>query len=91
MDEKRHVYRCRPGGAAGSAGAAMAQAVKEQAKQADFLFVQTAKGMTFDNSTSKLTLEGVSSVTLFFSDRPNASPEHEDHGVRAFLRICADC
>lgn len=31
-------------------GSAMAQAVKEQsAKQADFLFVQIAKGMTFEN------------------------------------------
>ena len=53
-------------------GSAMAQAVKEkeQAKQADFLFVQTAKGMTFDKSTNKLTLDGISSTTLFFSDRP---------------------
>jgi hypothetical protein len=51
-------------------GSVMAQAVKEQAKQADFLFVQTAKGMSFDKSTNKLTLEGVSPITLFFSDRP---------------------
>jgi|GEM_PF-589774 hypothetical protein len=49
---------------------AMAQAVKEPAKQADFLFVQTAKGMTFDKSANKLTLDGISSTTLFFSDRP---------------------
>jgi hypothetical protein len=48
----------------------MAQAVKEETKQADFLFVQTAKAMTFDKSTNKLTLEGISSTTLFFSDRP---------------------
>ena len=51
-------------------GSALAQAVKEPAKQADFLFVQTAKSMSFDKSTNKLTLEGVSSTTLFFSDRP---------------------
>jgi hypothetical protein len=52
-------------------GFAMAQGVKEQsAKQADFLFVQTAKSMSFDKSTNKLTLESVSSTTLFFSDRP---------------------
>jgi len=51
-------------------GSAMAQAVKEPAKQADFLFVQTAKSMSFDKSTNKLTLDGVSSTTLFFSDRP---------------------
>ena len=53
-------------------GSALAQGVKEkeQAKQADFLFVQTAKGMSFDKSTNKLTLDGISSSTLFFSDRP---------------------
>jgi len=37
---------------------------------ADFLFVQTSKGMHFDKETSTLTLEGVSPVTTFFSDRP---------------------
>ena len=51
-------------------GSVLAQAVKEPAKQADFLFVQTAKSMTFDKSTNKLTLDGISSTTLFFSDRP---------------------
>jgi hypothetical protein len=52
-------------------GSAIAQNAKEQpAKQADFLFVQTAKGMTFDKSTNKLILEGISPVTVFFSDRP---------------------
>jgi hypothetical protein len=52
-------------------GSAMAQSAKdEEAKQADFLFVQTARGMTFDKSTNKLTLDGISSTTLFFSDRP---------------------
>ena len=53
-------------------GSALAQGVKEkeQAKQADFLFVQTAKSMSFDKSTNKLTLRGVGSTTLFFSDRP---------------------
>jgi hypothetical protein len=51
-------------------GSALAQAVKEPAKQADFLFVQTAKGMSFDKSTNKLTLDGISSTTLFFTDRP---------------------
>jgi hypothetical protein len=50
--------------------AALAQAPKEGAKQADFLFVQTAKGMTFDKATNKLTLQGVSPITVFFSDRP---------------------
>ena len=51
-------------------GSVLAQAVKEPPKQADFLFVQTAKRMTFDKSTNKLNLDGISSTTLFFSDRP---------------------
>jgi hypothetical protein len=38
--------------------------------QADFLFVQSAKRMIFDKSTQRLALEGVSPVTIFFSDRP---------------------
>jgi hypothetical protein len=40
------------------------------ADMADFLFVQTAKAMSFDKATSKLTLEGIGNTTLFFSDRP---------------------
>src|SRR5258708_7921596 len=43
---------------------------QEPPKQADFLFVQSSKGMTFDKSTNKLTLTGVSPMTLFFTDRP---------------------
>ena len=37
---------------------------------ADFLFVQTAKGMAFDADQNRLTLSGVGPTTLFFSDRP---------------------
>jgi len=51
-------------------GSALAQGVQEPPKQADFLFVQSAKSMTFDKSTNTLTLEGVSPATVFFSDRP---------------------
>lgn len=36
----------------------------------DFLFVQSAKRMSFDKGTNRLTLKDVSPVTLFFSDRP---------------------
>lgn len=39
-------------------------------KTATFLFVQTAKSMSFDAKTSTLTLSGVSPVTTFFTDRP---------------------
>jgi hypothetical protein len=52
-------------------GSAMAQSAKDEpTKQADFLFVQIARSMAFDRSANKLTLEGISPVTLFFSDRP---------------------
>ncbi|HYL27626.1 MAG TPA: hypothetical protein VEW74_07305, partial [Candidatus Nitrosotalea sp.] len=40
------------------------------APKVDFLFVQTAKAMTFDSTSGKLALEGISPITLFFSDRP---------------------
>jgi hypothetical protein len=43
---------------------------QEAPKQADFLFVQSSKAMTFDKSTNKLTLTGVTPMTLFFTDRP---------------------
>jgi hypothetical protein len=42
----------------------------EAPKQADFLFVQSSKGLTFDKAANKLTLTGVSPVTVFFTDRP---------------------
>lgn len=48
----------------------LAQSQQGKAKQADFLFVQSAKSMTFDKATSKLTLAGISPITLFFADRP---------------------
>ncbi|WP_324353878.1 hypothetical protein [Methyloceanibacter sp.] len=50
------------------AGALLATAGEE--KKADFLFVQSAKSMSFDPAANKLTLENVSPVTLFFTDRP---------------------
>jgi hypothetical protein len=51
---------------AGSAGAETAPADGT----ADYLFVQTAKGMAFDTDQNRLTLRGVSPVTLFFSNGP---------------------
>ncbi len=45
-------------------------AVAEEEKKADFLFVQSAKSMSFDPATNKLTLDNVSPVTVFFTDRP---------------------
>jgi hypothetical protein len=72
MTTKRTLFAAAPALVASfaSADSALAQGAQELAKQADFLFVQTAKGMTFDKSASKLTLNGVSPITVMFSDRP---------------------
>jgi hypothetical protein len=51
-------------------------ALAEEAKQADFLFVQTAKGMIFDKAANKMTLEGVSPITVMFTDRPERIASH---------------
>lgn len=48
----------------------LAQTKQGTAKKADFLFVQSAKSMSFDRPANKLTLSGVSPITVFFSDRP---------------------
>ena len=45
-------------------------ALAQGEKQADFLFVQNAKSMTYDAASRKLTLKGISPVTIFFTDRP---------------------
>lgn len=68
MTTRRNLFVALPVFAASLAS--VAQAAEEPAKQADFLFVQTAKGMSFDKATGKLTLEGVSPITVMFSDRP---------------------
>lgn len=58
-------------GASGLAAAAgLAGVAKAETETAQFLFVQTSKGMTFDAATQVLTLTGVSPITLFFTDRP---------------------
>jgi len=72
MTTRRTLFAAAPALAATLAGGkpAHAQNAAAASKKADFLFVQTAKGMTFDKSASKLTLDGVSPQTLFFADRP---------------------
>lgn len=47
--------------------AALAQST---AKEADFLFVQNASYMVYHKGSGKLTLQGISPVTIFFTDRP---------------------
>lgn len=50
---------------------------------ADFLFVQTANAMAFDATTNKLTLEGIGTTTVFFSDRPERIAGNMD--TKAFV------
>ena len=64
MTTRRHLIAT----AAAAAAAAPLGAALAQAKQADFLFVQNASSMSYANG--KLTLKGVSPITVFFSDRP---------------------
>jgi hypothetical protein len=56
---------------AASSLAALRSALAQGGQEPEFLFVQSAKGMTFDSATNKLTLSGVSPATVFFSDRPD--------------------
>jgi len=50
------------------------QAAEEKGKTVQMLFVQNAKGVTFDKG--KMTLKGISPLTVFFSDRPNRIAGH---------------
>jgi hypothetical protein len=56
--------------AMGLAGFVPLRAVAGTGDTADFLFVQTARKMRHDPAAKTVVLEGVSPVTLFFSDRP---------------------
>jgi hypothetical protein len=57
-------------GLAASSVAFCKTALAQANGSADFLFMQSAKGMMFHKAASKLTLTGVSPVTVFFTDRP---------------------
>jgi hypothetical protein len=72
MNSRRTLFASAPALLATLAAgrATQAQNLQDSSKMADFLFVQTAKGMAFDKGGGKLTLVGVSPVTLFFADRP---------------------
>ena len=43
---------------------------RRSAENGRILIRADREGMTFDKATNKLTLTGVSPVTLFFTDRP---------------------
>jgi len=55
-------------GAAIAASTVSIETAIAQSKEGDFLFVQNARSMAHDKG--KLVLQGVSPVTIFFSDRP---------------------
>lgn len=69
MSLRRQVFAAAPA-LATLAGTAQAQTAAESG-MADFPFVQTTHRMSFEAAASRLTLHGVSPVTLFFSDRPD--------------------
>jgi hypothetical protein len=56
------------------------------AKKPVFIFVQSAKGVTYENG--KLTLKGVSATTIFFADRPERVTGHMS--TRAFVPFWKD-
>jgi hypothetical protein len=56
---------------AASSLASLKSALAQGSQEPEFLFVQSAKGMTFDKAASKVTLTGISPATVFFSDRPD--------------------
>jgi hypothetical protein len=65
MTSRRHFIATA---ALAASAAPVTSAIAQAAKIADLLFVQNAKSMTYANG--KLTLVGISPVTIFFSDRP---------------------
>ncbi len=70
MPMRRNLVAATAFALAASVLGAITYATAAEEKMADFLFVQSAKSMKFDPATNKLTLEHVSPVTVFFTDRP---------------------
>jgi hypothetical protein len=53
-----------------AAAVPLRSALAQAPKQADFLFVQNADYVVYHQASGRLTLQGVSPVTVFFTDRP---------------------
>jgi hypothetical protein len=73
MTTRRLLLKSAPGAAASLASLAATTAgvaAGTPAKRLDVLFVQSASSMQYDKANGKLTLLGVSPITLFFADRP---------------------
>ena len=58
--------------------APLRDALAQGADQIEALFVQSAKGMTYDKSSGKLALQGIGPATIVFSDRPKRLAGHMD-------------
>src|ERR1700730_2340435 len=69
MTTRRALFAAAPAlmASLASANSALAQGAQEPAKQADFLFVQTAKGMKFDKSMGNLALAGATEGLVMVS------------------------
>ena len=83
---RRQVLAGGAGFAAALAAAGSAAAAESAPGTADFLFVQTAREMAFDADLNRLTLRGVSPVTLYLRRSAGADRrQHVDNEVRTFL------
>ena len=88
MTTRRTLFVAAPALAASLASvkSALAEAAQEPAKQADFLFVQTAKGMTFDQTGEQADLDRRQPRHCDVLRPPRAHRrKHEDGGIRAVL------
>ena len=68
MTTRRHFIAASA--LAASSLASLKSALAQGGAELELLFVQSAKSLSFDKATSKVTLQGVSPTTVFFSDRP---------------------
>ena len=59
-----------------AAAAPLRSSFAQAGDQIEALFVQSAKGMSYDKGSGKLTLQGVSPATIVFSDRPKRLAGH---------------
>lgn len=87
----RRTFLLLAGGLAAGAAVAMelgqeTPPAEEPAKKPVFIFVQSAKSVTYDNG--RLTLKGVGATTVFFADRPERVTGHMS--TRAFVPFWHD-
>jgi hypothetical protein len=61
-----------------TAAAPLGSALAQGGEQIEALFVQSATSMTYDKTSGKIVLRGVSPATIVFSDRPKRLAGHMD-------------